>query len=103
MIRRPPRSTLFPYTTLFRSHVGGEQRIGPWAVRGGIARDQRKRIEFGWGGGLRVGGVGVDGGFWGHTKSLSNERGITMAAALSIYYGGSPMRAKWRWVIFLSR
>src|SRR5690349_22853791 len=24
MIRRPPRSTLFPYTTLFRSHDGGE-------------------------------------------------------------------------------
>src|SRR3712207_8680862 len=23
MIRRPPRSTLFPYTTLFRSHVAG--------------------------------------------------------------------------------
>src|SRR5260370_18940693 len=23
MIRRPPRSTLFPYTTLFRSHFGG--------------------------------------------------------------------------------
>src|SRR2546430_13793011 len=23
MIRRPPRSTLFPYTTLFRSHVPG--------------------------------------------------------------------------------
>src|SRR5260370_5539607 len=23
MIRRPPRSTLFPYTTLFRSHVIG--------------------------------------------------------------------------------
>src|ERR1035438_3228635 len=23
MIRRPPRSTLFPYTTLFRSHVNG--------------------------------------------------------------------------------
>src|SRR5256885_15258016 len=23
MIRRPPRSTLFPYTTLFRSGVGG--------------------------------------------------------------------------------
>src|SRR5256885_10226785 len=26
MIRRPPRSTLFPYTTLFRSH----QRIPPF-------------------------------------------------------------------------
>src|SRR5256885_4024313 len=25
MIRRPPRSTLFPYTTLFRSLVHGEQ------------------------------------------------------------------------------
>src|SRR5437016_13448821 len=24
MIRRPPRSTLFPYTTLFRSHAGPE-------------------------------------------------------------------------------
>src|SRR2546430_11334472 len=26
MIRRPPRSTLFPYTTLFRSHVNGLDR-----------------------------------------------------------------------------
>src|SRR5687768_17793850 len=26
MIRRPPRSTLFPYTTLFRSGVAGEGR-----------------------------------------------------------------------------
>src|SRR3712207_8631028 len=26
MIRRPPRSTLFPYTTLFRSHVVVEVR-----------------------------------------------------------------------------
>src|SRR3989454_12736759 len=26
MIRRPPRSTLFPYTTLFRSLSGGRQR-----------------------------------------------------------------------------
>src|SRR3989442_2004061 len=27
MIRRPPRSTLFPYTTLFRSQVDGFRRI----------------------------------------------------------------------------
>src|SRR2546426_7322132 len=26
MIRRPPRSTLFPYTTLFRSHEGAQVR-----------------------------------------------------------------------------
>src|SRR5258705_4714555 len=27
MIRRPPRSTLFPYTTLFRSHADGRSRF----------------------------------------------------------------------------
>src|SRR5690349_23700483 len=30
MIRRPPRSTLFPYTTLFRSHAD-ETTDGEWA------------------------------------------------------------------------
>src|SRR3712207_7865920 len=38
MIRRPPRSTLFPYTTLFRSArelVDGEQRL----LHRGLARD----------------------------------------------------------------
>src|SRR3712207_6903707 len=29
MIRRPPRSTLFPYTTLFRSQGGGSGRDRP--------------------------------------------------------------------------
>src|SRR5689334_23853880 len=34
MIRRPPRSTLFPYTTLFRSlHAGDVARIGERQVR----------------------------------------------------------------------
>src|SRR3712207_8007087 len=28
MIRRPPRSTLFPYTTLFRSHLRDVARFG---------------------------------------------------------------------------
>src|SRR3989338_3493375 len=27
MIRRPPRSTLFPYTTLFRSYAAGEHKV----------------------------------------------------------------------------
>src|SRR5256885_8038126 len=36
MIRRPPRSTLFPYTTLFRSpHLRHRRRGGP-AHAGGI-------------------------------------------------------------------
>src|SRR3712207_8469691 len=36
MIRRPPRSTLFPYTTLFRS--GGRQRV--------ISRSQHCFLRF---------------------------------------------------------
>src|SRR3712207_7744443 len=28
MIRRPPRSTLFPYTTLFRSDEAGHEQLG---------------------------------------------------------------------------
>src|SRR5256885_12449293 len=28
MIRRPPRSTLFPYTTLFRSEITLDQAVG---------------------------------------------------------------------------
>src|SRR3712207_3126207 len=35
MIRRPPRSTLFPYTTLFRSAVGSEKwptKTGEWTI-----------------------------------------------------------------------
>src|SRR2546426_3329789 len=43
MIRRPPRSTLFPYTTLFRSHTDstaeGSTSRGPvWISNRGIRR-----------------------------------------------------------------
>src|SRR3712207_7026352 len=34
MIRRPPRSTLFPYTTLFRSQAGDLERTGDRAGGG---------------------------------------------------------------------
>src|SRR3712207_8711888 len=34
MIRRPPRSTLFPYTTLFRSARGRPQRPATAAAQG---------------------------------------------------------------------
>src|SRR3712207_8327840 len=36
MIRRPPRSTLFPYTTLFRSEVVAHLALG---VRDGVGHD----------------------------------------------------------------
>src|SRR2546430_12628389 len=41
MIRRPPRSTLFPYTTLFRSHHARAHHLG------GL-RLQRLARHLGW-------------------------------------------------------
>src|SRR5438270_2633195 len=48
MIRRPPRSTLFPYTTLFRSRRRGDQdrkdrRRGDAQIRAAGARPERDR------------------------------------------------------------
>src|SRR2546426_4611991 len=39
MIRRPPRSTLFPYTTLFRSHQLRGAREGARRVRSAARQD----------------------------------------------------------------
>src|ERR1035438_21904 len=39
MIRRPPRSTLFPYTTLFRSHHGLTR-----SIQRGLAGVERNRV-----------------------------------------------------------
>src|SRR5262245_64633985 len=38
MRRRPPRSTLFPYTTLFRSEVGPEVVTGSTRLKAGTAQ-----------------------------------------------------------------
>src|SRR2546422_7670383 len=54
MIRRPPRSTLFPYTTLFRSRFGassllemhpGDQPAGA-ALDGAVAGVHREAMGF---------------------------------------------------------
>src|SRR2546427_1792214 len=46
MIRRPPRSTLFPYTTLFRSRVNvvpAAEQLAHWWRKGGIHRQQNRK------------------------------------------------------------
>src|SRR2546422_9452505 len=48
MIRRPPRSTLFPYTTLFRSHIVAIQDMGDAGLTSSSAEMAAK------------GGVGVE-------------------------------------------
>src|SRR4051794_41669287 len=49
MIRRPPRSTLFPYTTLFRSGGAG---LGLRAVVGDHEVEPAVAVEVGDGGGV---------------------------------------------------
>src|SRR5690348_17977659 len=43
MLRPPPRSTLFPYTTLFRSVVIGDGGVGP-ARRGALELGARAQL-----------------------------------------------------------
>src|SRR3712207_9593990 len=45
MIRRPPRSTLFPYTTLFRSHpLGAARPLDPVHFRRDVFGDRDVEI-----------------------------------------------------------
>src|SRR3712207_7060128 len=52
MIRRPPRSTLFPYTTLFRSRVPGSRVSEPAAQC--VSADSREHLHI-----EQVRGMGV--------------------------------------------
>src|SRR5260221_11094188 len=45
MIRRPPRSTLFPYTTLFRSIQLNAPRTGGLTKRIGVAFETAERFK----------------------------------------------------------
>src|SRR4051812_49742339 len=62
MIRRPPRSTLFPYTTLFRSSVGGDAGDVDVAGDGGAVERQ-----------LEPGDAGGDGRSEEHTSELQSH------------------------------
>src|SRR2546430_11658095 len=61
MIRRPPRSTLFPYTTLFRS--GDSARPGQVRAAAGGRR-------------LRAGGLGGDQRSEEHTSELQSQSNL---------------------------
>src|SRR2546427_13118774 len=96
MIRRPPRSTLFPYTTLFRSDVHATEvdLEGRYTVR-------RSGRGADFGGEIGGGGEGVSGGGCFHRKAragdlqtvarISSEAGDDGLAWLS----GPPWRGGW--------
>src|SRR5258707_9446448 len=75
MIRRPPRSTLFPYTTLFRS---GGIASGAFAARGrGIAQGQPEHRDAGGAGaaaGDRSGDGPADSRSEEHTSELQSRQ-----------------------------
>src|SRR3712207_7063155 len=53
MIRRPPRSTLFPYTTLFRSGEGGQRPVVRSPCRQ-VMDDRRRPPRSGWASGFHI-------------------------------------------------
>src|SRR5256886_3811734 len=78
MIRRPPRSTLFPYTTLFRSSLRmidtAEQQHAILALR--LLSDQ---------GGARPPGITVD---WPLLLALAQQNGVLVRLAEQLERGG---------------
>src|SRR5688572_31997126 len=83
MIRRPPRSTLFPYTTLFRSDAkcdGGAHRHHAGCMDGDVHADllpfvdgRGERVQL-----LRIGheGVDVDLRSEEHTSELQSQSNL---------------------------
>src|SRR3989475_11520343 len=68
MIRRPPRSTLFPYTTLFRSVVGPGRVVGQRLV------EHPDVAKIGFTGSTEI-GRGVMQGAAGAVKRAAPQRG----------------------------
>src|SRR2546422_1669532 len=57
MIRRPPRSTLFPYTTLFRSrHAAARRAWRPPSMMANLSRRERTIIAAGLAVAVVIGG-----------------------------------------------
>src|SRR3712207_8155928 len=75
MIRRPPRSTLFPYTTLFRSIMFGEveelEQVAEERVR--ELHDRGYSQAYVWGT-PEVGGTGGIGRSEEHTSELQSRQ-----------------------------
>src|SRR2546430_8417742 len=75
MIRRPPRSTLFPYTTLFRSILGLEHPVVAAARRVLEVRGATQRLAPEARGGVDVRGVAVDRSEE-HTSELQSQSNL---------------------------
>src|SRR3712207_7863707 len=86
MIRRPPRSTLFPYTTLFRSRLAARPL--------GVAREDRRRAA---GAGRPGGGAAQLPGFAGDQGAPGADRKSTRlnSSHANISYAVFCLKKKW--------
>src|SRR2546430_7068746 len=73
MIRRPPRSTLFPYTTLFRSVVRGHEQGGRRRCHGQVHRAEGHRCRLQRPGAVRARELGRS---EEHTSELQSQSNL---------------------------
>src|SRR5258707_2631203 len=74
MIRRPPRSTLFPYTTLFRSNVGRLGRFLRKKEARQVQPGETQRADPQQLASRRIGSLGLAGRSEEHTSELQSRQ-----------------------------
>src|SRR3712207_9544573 len=111
MIRRPPRSTLFPYTTLFRSFAEA-LKAGKLVSRESVRllttpKPELSSPEYGFGFGIEEGGrvVGHSGGFPRINSQLDIYVGedYTLAVMSNYGMGAQPVIEKARSLLLAGR
>ena len=65
-------------------HLGGEYRVGDWALRAGTSRDARSQWQFSTGVGRQLGGVSLDLALETHSRYIQDERGLALGFSLSL-------------------
>src|SRR3712207_8527097 len=84
MIRRPPRSTLFPYTTLFRSREANGSETREAAPKDGLSARLERDGELG-GGGRRLGDAARQQHLPGDPETLEIGRAHVCTPVTPIY------------------
>jgi hypothetical protein len=66
-------------------HLGVETWLENVALRAGTLVDMNEMLQFTAGAGMRFGRIGVDLALASHSRNLSRERGLELAAGLALY------------------